>query len=186
MQWKGYLPGLVGAVMVWVPPLLGMTASNCPAVSEVTVWSTESELVTVIVAPGVTLTGTVYLKFLMVIFAVAAGAGAAVEELFVDELLVEGVDVPDPVVVGLVVLVLEEALTDGEDALDAVLVDWPPLPQAPRRNTLQVAAIAPAVRRAFIAVRPINGWKFCRQEFVAIGRTDACIAGLADRPPVCR
>ncbi len=163
MQWKGYLPGLVGAVMVWVPPLPAMTASNSPAVSEVRVWPTASELVTVIVAPGVTLTGTVYLKFLMVIFAAAAGAGAAVEELLVEELLLEGFDVPDPVA-GLVALaagVLEEALTGGvEDGLGPVLVDCPPLLQAPRRKILQVAASAPAVRRAVIAVRPISGWRF--------------------------
>lgn len=87
---------MVGAVMVWVPPLPGMTASNCPAVSEVTVWPTASELVIVIFAPGLTLTGTVYVKFLMVIFAAAAGV-AAFRELLVEELLVGGFDVPDGV-----------------------------------------------------------------------------------------
>lgn len=153
-----------------MPPLLGMIASNSPAVSEVTVWFTESELVTVIVAPGLTLVGTWYAKFLMVIFTAVAA---------VEELLAEGIDVPDGVA-ALVVLVLGEALTDDV----AVLVDWPLLPQAPRRKTLQVAAIAPAVSRAVIAVRPIIGGEFCREGFVTIGRSDWGHAGLADRP-VC-
>lgn len=147
LQWKGYLPGLVGAVMVALPPPLGTTALNSPPLSEVTVWSTLSELVTVIFAPGSTLVGTWYLKFLMVIFATAA----------VEELLAEGSDVPDGVVEP-VVLELEEALTDGVEVPDAVLVDWPPLPQAPSKKTPQVAATAPAVSRTFITVLPIHRW----------------------------
>jgi len=156
VQWKGYVPGLVGAVMVWVPPLLGMTASNRPAVSEVTVWSTPSLLVTVIFAPGLTLVGTMYLKSLMLIFAAAAGVAAGAGE----ELLAEGLDVPEGVVALAVLelVVLEDALTGGVEVLCPV-VDWPPLPQAPRKKTLQVAAIAPAVRRVVIGVRPVSGWR---------------------------
>jgi hypothetical protein len=78
VQWKGYVPGVVGALNMTVCPP-GARTSNWPRPSLVTVWSTESLLVTATVAPGDTVVGPVKVKFEMVMVADAAGAGAEEE-----------------------------------------------------------------------------------------------------------
>ena len=115
VQWKGYLPGLVGAVIVPLPPPPSIAVSKRPAWSEVTVCEAPSELVMTIFAPGFTLTGTWYAKSLMVIAAGAADGAAGVEGA-VDDPLAEGigmVDVDGFEGVVPAVLVVDEAAAGG-------------------------------------------------------------------------
>jgi hypothetical protein len=72
VQWNGYVPGLFGAVKVTVLPAVALT-SNAPPESAVTVWFSPSMFITLTVAPGATLAGTVYLNELMWIMAAAWG-----------------------------------------------------------------------------------------------------------------
>jgi hypothetical protein len=67
---------VLGAVNVTVCPA-GAWTLNWLRPSLVTVWSVESLLVTATVAPAGTVVGPVKVKFVMVIVADAAGAGAA-------------------------------------------------------------------------------------------------------------
>src|SRR4051812_16112648 len=64
LQWNGYEPGFVGAVKVLVPVSAG--SSNAPPSSEVTVCAVPSLLSTVMLAPGLTESGVVKLKSLIV------------------------------------------------------------------------------------------------------------------------
>src|SRR3954466_10891029 len=64
LQWNGYEPGFVGAVKVLVPVSAG--SSNAPPSSEVTVCAVPSLLSTVMLAPGLTESGVVKLKFSIV------------------------------------------------------------------------------------------------------------------------
>lgn len=114
VQWKGYLPGLVGAVMVPLPPPPGTVTSKSPPWSEVTVCERLSESVMVIFAPGFTLTGTPYLKSLMVISALAAGWAAADDPLADGFDGTEEVDGTEGVEPG--ALVVDEAACEGVDA----------------------------------------------------------------------
>ena len=72
MQWKAYLPGVVGAVNVAVAPAGTVTSKELPS-SAVTLWAS-SMFVTETVAPGLTETGVRYSKSSMLISAATTGA----------------------------------------------------------------------------------------------------------------
>ena len=60
-QWNAYEPAALGAVKVAVPPA-GTVTSKPPVVSAVTVCSTLSLFITVICAPGATVSGPLNAK----------------------------------------------------------------------------------------------------------------------------
>ena len=113
-EWKSqtsaYFPAVAGAVNMAVPPRPATLTSKPPAL-DVIVWTSLSAFVTMIVAPGVTVAGTVNMKSLMVTAATAdappdvadgpgvaevgAGDGASLDvgELDVGELDVAELDV---------------------------------------------------------------------------------------------
>lgn len=72
VQLNLYVPGLLGAVMVADSPFCRSAVLKLEPSSEVTLWATESSLVTLIVSPAFTVSGLPKLKFLMVIVAEAA------------------------------------------------------------------------------------------------------------------
>jgi hypothetical protein len=87
VQWNGYEPGFVGAVNVLVP---GEAASlNALPVSAVTVCAVPSLLSTVIVAPGLTESGAVKLKLLIVMVEAVPPAWGEDDEPEDDELEVD-------------------------------------------------------------------------------------------------
>jgi hypothetical protein len=95
VQWKAYEPGAVGAVNVAVPPA-GTLTSKPPAESAVTVCGAESLLVTVIMAPGFTVSGPLKAKPEIVIESAAAAGALPVPEdidgiVLAVEVVVEGV-----------------------------------------------------------------------------------------------
>ncbi len=73
-EWKSqtsaYFPAVAGAVNMAVPPRPATLTSKPPAL-DVIVWTSLSAFVTMIVAPGVTVAGTVNMKSLMVTAATA-------------------------------------------------------------------------------------------------------------------
>jgi hypothetical protein len=73
VQPNGYLPGLVGAVNVAVPPSAVTLTSKAPCIVEVTVWFWLSWFFTVTFVPGATEAGTEYMKLLIVIACAALG-----------------------------------------------------------------------------------------------------------------
>jgi hypothetical protein len=75
VQWKGYEPGLLGAVKVLVAD--DAWSSKAFPLSAVTVWAVPSSLWTVTVAPGLTDAGVWKAKPLMVITAAEAVVPAA-------------------------------------------------------------------------------------------------------------
>ena len=75
VQPKVYLPGLVGAVNVAVPPSAVTFTSKAPWVVEVSVWFWLSWFLTVTFVPGATEGVTEYLKLLIVIMTACAAPG---------------------------------------------------------------------------------------------------------------
>jgi hypothetical protein len=70
-----YLPGLLGAVNVAVPPSAVTLTSKAPCIVEVTVWFWLSLFFTVTFAPAVTEAGVEYMKLLIVIMTACAARG---------------------------------------------------------------------------------------------------------------
>ena len=98
-QWKAYVPGALGAANVADPPG-GTDTSKPPAESAVTVCSTPSLFITVIDAPGATVSGPLKAKLWIVIVSAAEAAGVlappgAIADIVADAVEVAGEDGDD-------------------------------------------------------------------------------------------